>query len=158
MANERANPNGKLKAGEFQNLFLVLANQFPARYWMHWNHPNKDPWLMAIQVQNGFDPNVRLDLKNEALILWRGRVSNMPLSKESPANWPRRNQVNNSTLYRKPKLKPGATIQFIKPEGCKFLYWPLNKQSAQDARLKPWPLTMKPLPPPLFRRGKELLG
>lgn len=58
MTNERANPNGKLKAGEFQNLFLVLANQCPARYWMHWNYPNKNPWLMAIQVQDGFDPNI----------------------------------------------------------------------------------------------------
>lgn len=38
---------------ELQHVVLRLANQVPVRYWVHFNYPRQDPWLMALQVEFG---------------------------------------------------------------------------------------------------------
>jgi hypothetical protein len=35
---------------ELQRFALRLANAGWTRYWMHYNYPCRDPWLMAIEV------------------------------------------------------------------------------------------------------------
>jgi hypothetical protein len=37
---------------ELQRIVLKLANQCHVRYWIHWNHPEQQPWLMAIHLVN----------------------------------------------------------------------------------------------------------
>jgi hypothetical protein len=51
---------------ELQNIVLILANHSHTRYWKHWNYPNKEPWLMAI--------NTTADKVEESGFLSRGFI------------------------------------------------------------------------------------
>ena len=33
----------------FERIVLRLANQTAVRYWIHWNYPCRDPWVMALK-------------------------------------------------------------------------------------------------------------
>ena len=39
-----------MTADELQRIVLRLANQVPVRYWLHYNYPNRAPWLMALRI------------------------------------------------------------------------------------------------------------
>lgn len=47
-----------MTANELQDIVRLLANQTYTRYWLHFNYPQKEPWLMAISVR---DPSRILD-------------------------------------------------------------------------------------------------
>lgn len=40
---------------ELQNIVLAIANHSHCRYWVHWNYPCENPWIMAINV-DGYKP------------------------------------------------------------------------------------------------------
>lgn len=40
----------KITATELMKIATRLANQAHVRYWLHWNYPVEDPWVMAIQA------------------------------------------------------------------------------------------------------------
>jgi len=40
----------KITATELMKIATRLANQAHVRYWLHWNYPREDPWVMAIQA------------------------------------------------------------------------------------------------------------
>lgn len=40
-----------MKADELMQIATRLANQAFVRYWLHWNYPCEDKWLMAIEVR-----------------------------------------------------------------------------------------------------------
>lgn len=59
-----------MELGTLQDIVRMLANQCHVRYWVHWNYPNKQPWLMAINtignkvqesgfLERGFTKNLR---------------------------------------------------------------------------------------------------
>lgn len=39
-----------MTADRLQEVALRLANAVPTRYWLHWNHPCRSPWVMAVRV------------------------------------------------------------------------------------------------------------
>jgi hypothetical protein len=41
-----------MTADKLQELVLRLANAAYVRYWIHWNRPRLDPWVMAIQARD----------------------------------------------------------------------------------------------------------
>lgn len=43
---------------DFERTVLLFANHTPTMYWMHWNYPCQEPWVMALKVYRttGFNP------------------------------------------------------------------------------------------------------
>lgn len=39
-----------MTATELQNIVLRLANSGYVRYWLHWNYPHREPWVMAVST------------------------------------------------------------------------------------------------------------
>lgn len=71
---------------DFEHLVLKLANQTPTRYWKHWNHPCRDPWIMAVEfeVNNPGDTNDPADARLTVELRQRGlRLSDIP----GPHGW-----------------------------------------------------------------------
>ena len=54
---------GDVKAEELQRIAVRLSNSSWVRYWLHWNYPLVDPWMMAIDVREyKFDDKGRQQL------------------------------------------------------------------------------------------------
>lgn len=63
-----------MTADELQRIVLRLANQAWVRYWLHWNYPGQEPWLMAVTIWMPRDCDIRgdptkKDLESELLEL-----------------------------------------------------------------------------------------
>jgi len=41
-----------MKAFQLKELSKNLANKYFVRYWLHWNYPQKEPWIMAIEIRD----------------------------------------------------------------------------------------------------------
>jgi hypothetical protein len=42
---------GGMTAAELQRIASRLGNAMWCRYWLHWNYPVQEPWLMAISCK-----------------------------------------------------------------------------------------------------------
>ena len=52
-----------MTADELQRIVVRLSNSSWTRYWLHWNYPLVDPWMMAIDVREyRFDDKGRQQL------------------------------------------------------------------------------------------------
>jgi hypothetical protein len=40
-----------------------LGNSFWCRHWLHWNYPEREPWLMAISCRDGSGVPIRAGLE-----------------------------------------------------------------------------------------------
>ena len=44
--------NVVMHATELQNLARLLSNNSFVSHWLHWNYPQRKPWLMAIECKD----------------------------------------------------------------------------------------------------------
>ncbi len=53
----------QMKADDLKSLATRLANECHCRYWLHWNYPVEDPWVMRLEVRNHVTTTEGTELK-----------------------------------------------------------------------------------------------